>query len=85
MKKYFEKKTKNNREQNKTIMKYTRSSEKLNKHTQNEKQIKQILALKMNKKQNRTLNVKNNKSNHDSLNIIINQKLNIETKEHELK
>ena len=40
----------------------------------------------MNKKQNRTLNVKNNKSNHDSLNIIINQKLNIETtKEHELK
>ena len=33
MKKYFEKKPKNNREQNKTIIKYTRSSEKLKKHT----------------------------------------------------
>ena len=29
----------------------------------------------MNKKQNRTSNVRNNKSNHDSLNIIMNQKL----------
>ena len=40
----------------------------------------------MNKEQNRTLNVRNDKSNHDSLNIIINQKLDIETaKEHELR
>ena len=51
MKKSKNKKEKNNR-------KIHKNSVKLNKHKSNEKQIRQSLALEMNTKQNRTVNLK---------------------------